>query len=200
MNLFAQIEKMVTSTYHGWCTPQKAEVLASVIVAIRPQVVCEIGVWAGKSLIPMAMAVQYNKVGKVIAIDPWASGASIEGMSGENLKWWSSVDHDDIYNHFVSGLTTYAVSQVVDIRRAKSDDVEPPDSIGLLHIDGNHSDQAVKDVNRFAVKVVNGGFCFCDDVQWTGGGVSRATQALTDLGFKELYKLDTGALFQRIYE
>lgn len=198
-SLFTRIDEAIDLIGHGWCTKEKACVLASCVVATRPQVVLELGVWAGKSAIPLALAVQYNRVGKVIAVDPWSASASSEGMTGANLQWWSSVDHEDIYRHFIHAVGHFGVSQVLDIRRAKSDDVDPPSDIGLLHIDGNHSEQAVKDVDRFAPKVTPGGFCFCDDIHWTGGGVSKATQALQDLGFRELYKLDTGALYQRIY-
>lgn len=198
-NLFSEIDEAVKLIGHGWCTQEKARVLASIIVATRPEVVVEIGVWAGKSAIPMAMAVHYNHVGKVIAIDPWNAQISSEGMTGANLQWWSSVDHNDIYNHFTHAVNHFGVSQVMDIRRCKSDDVEPPMNIGLFHCDGNHSEQAIRDVERFAPKVKTGGFCFCDDVQWDGGGVGKATQLLKDVGFIELYKLDTGALYQRIY-
>lgn len=196
--IFEEIDDAVKSIRHGWCTYEKARVLASAIVATRPNVVVEIGVWAGRSLIPMAMALRYNTTGRALAIDPWNAQISSEGMTGENLKWWSSVDHEDIYNHFTFFVNHYGLSNIVEIKRCKSNDVEPPESIGLFHCDGNHSEQAVTDVNRFASKVVIGGFCFCDDIHWTGGGVSMAVEALTNLGFKELFKLDTGAMFQRV--
>lgn len=197
--LFNEIDEALNHIRHGWCTTEKAYTLASVILALKPEVVCEIGIWAGRSLIPMALAVRHNRIGKVIGIDPWSADASSSGMSGANLQWWSSVPHEDIYNHFISAVHKFGVSQVVDIRRAKSDDVDPPQNIGLFHCDGNHSDQAIRDIERFAPNVKAGGFVFCDDIQWDGGGVSKATHILDNLGFIEPYKLDTGAMYQRVY-
>jgi hypothetical protein len=43
-----------------------------------------------------------------------------------------------------------------------------------------------------------GGLLFADDLNWTGGGVLRAVAKLKTMGFIELYRLDTGAMFQRV--
>ena len=42
----------------GWCTRHKASVMMDLIFWTKPKVVVEIGVWGGKSLIPMAFAVK----------------------------------------------------------------------------------------------------------------------------------------------
>ena len=107
-NLFDDIEQVDSKLGHGWCTLDKMNVLASLIVSTRPQVVVELGVWAGRSLIPMALALRYNKVGKAIAIDPWDSKASAEGYliaslnSEEKQKDWKRsfiiYDKEDIRN------------------------------------------------------------------------------------------------------
>lgn len=47
-----------------WCTLDKAETLAAMIVAARPRLVVEIGVWEGGSLIPMLLALQHNGCGR----------------------------------------------------------------------------------------------------------------------------------------
>lgn len=198
MNLFTEIEETLKHIPHGWCTVEKAHGLASAILTLRPEIVLEVGVWAGRSLIPMAMAVHHVKQGRVIGIDPWSADAATVGQEGANLEWWKNVPYEIIYNQFVKDVQRFGVSQVVEVHRKKSDDVTPPEGIGLLHVDGNHGPQAIRDVERFAPKVRVGGLVFCDDIGWTGGGVSQATQRLLDMGFVQIHTLDTGAMFQRI--
>jgi len=83
----------------GWCSYQKAAILIDFILKIKPQVILEIGVFGGKSLVPMAIAVKENGSGKVYGIDPWDCGASVEGMDKPNKEWWGSLDHDANLNH-----------------------------------------------------------------------------------------------------
>ena len=82
--------------------------------------------------------------------------------------------------------------------RAKSDDVEPPAIIDLLHVDGSHTIQAQRDVERFAPNVRPGGIVFLDDIHWAGGGVEKAMEKLMSMGFRHLSSRDTGGFFEKI--
>ena len=192
----------VLPTLPGWCELDKAHALAAAVLTLRPRVCAEIGVFGGGSLIPTALACQAVGSGHVVAIDPWSAAASTEGYEGPNKEWWSKLDHEAIYQCFGRNVQTLGLTDRVLIQRAKSDDVTPADVIDLLHVDGQHTDQAVRDVQRFAPKIRNGGLCFMDDIGWvnetTGAGVQRAVEALLKLGFVELYKIGTGACFQRV--
>src|SRR4051812_47320274 len=96
-NLFTDIETSLDHVREGWCTVDKAKTLAASVLAIRPGTVVQIGVWAGRSLIPMALACQSVHKGIVIGIDPWSPDASAEGQIGENLAWWKDVaPHESI--------------------------------------------------------------------------------------------------------
>jgi len=195
-NLFEQIKVEVETNQHGWATVEKAQMLATVIVCIQAKMVVEIGVWAGRSFVPMAMALKHNGSGKIVGIDPWSKAASTVGMTGENLKWWTEVDHDMIYKHFLNRLSFSGASSAAQIYRCRSDEVEHDQlpEIDLLHLDGNHSDESsCYDVFHFATKVRPGGFLFMDDIFWA----KKATDALSKHGFVERLKLDTGALYQR---
>src|SRR5271155_2865720 len=44
----------------GWCSDLKATTLVDLVLKVRPQVIVEIGVWGGKSLVPMACALKAN--------------------------------------------------------------------------------------------------------------------------------------------
>jgi predicted O-methyltransferase YrrM len=157
--------------------------------------VVEIGVWAGRSLVPMALALKALNKGKIIGIDPWDAKASIEGMTGENLKWWQEVDHEKIFQQCCDWLTRAGINLFVDIHRCRSDQFQPPPQIDILHIDGCHGEKAsCYDVDKYADKVRVGGLLFMDDVLWA----RKATDKLAGLGFVELYKMDTGSMYQRI--
>lgn len=195
--VFAQIER-VLPTLAGWCAMSKATDLAATVLALRPNTVVEIGVFGGRSLIPMAMACHAVGAGKVIGIDPWSQQASAEGYEGKNKEWWGALNHEGVYQHFLTAVDSLGLRDRVEIIRAKSDDAAPPSCIDLLHVDGQHTDQALRDVERFAPKVRIGGFVFTDDDDWDGGGPAAACQRLLELGFVPLYKSGTGTAFQRV--
>ena len=195
--LHSRIAALVPSLT-GWCSVEKANDLALAIIKVRSSVSVEIGVWGGRSLIPMALAHQEQQHGLVWAIDPWSPKASVEGYDKANSDWWGAQDHDLVYRNFIANLKAHAVEEYVRVVRMKSDDVEPPDNIGMLHLDGQHTDQTIRDVERFATKVIPNGFCFVDDIHWSGGGVERGVEKLLTLGFVKLFVRDTGAMFQRI--
>jgi predicted O-methyltransferase YrrM len=196
--VFAQIEEIVP-TLNGWCSVEKATALAAAVFALRPRVCVEIGVLAGRSLIPVALALRELGCGCVIGIDPWDAHASIQGQTGKDLDFWKQQSiHDSTYVELQSRISNLGLGSVTRIVRLTSDGAQVPPTIDLLHLDGNHSDQAVKDVQRFGPAVRVGGLLFADDLNWTGGGVLRAVAKLKTMGFIELYRLDTGAMFQRV--
>ena len=190
-----------------WCSLDKATTLASMIVALRPRVVVEIGVWMGGSAVPMALALQYidnldmDDLGDrvLVAIDPWAKEASASGETEKNAAWWRSVDHAAALATFERRLEMLALRSYVRIERAKSDDVTPPNPIDMLHVDGNHREQAVRDVERFAPKIRVGGIMILDDLEWEGGHVQGAASLAKGLGFDPLYRLDKGLVMLRRY-
>lgn len=193
--LFNQIEVEVESNPDGWASVRKAQTLACTVLSLRPALIVEIGVWAGRSLIPMTMALKFLGEGKIIGIDPWNMQASTEDMTGQHLKWWSEVDHEMIFQRFTKRLQASGAAMYCDIRRCRSDEYKVEGAIDLLHLDGNHGEKAsTYEVENYASKVRIGGLMFMDDIFWA----TKATQMLSDYGFRELYKLDTGAMLQRV--
>jgi predicted O-methyltransferase YrrM len=180
-----------------WCSLDKARILAATVIGMRPKVIVEIGVWMGGSLIPMLIALRENGSGRAIAIDPWSPDASKAGEAPENVAWWSNVDHDRAFETFKERLARHNVTGYCEILRAPSDHCSPPDEIDILHIDGNHSDQAVRDVERFCPAVRLGGIAVLDDVAWIGGNVVRAAEIARAMGFAVLGSIGTGIMMQR---
>lgn len=195
--LFQQIADYVPGC-HGWCSIAKAQTLATAVIALRPEVSLEIGVFGGRSLFPIAMAHKEIGKGRVIAIDPWSAPASRIGQTGENEKWWGTLDHEVIYQDFMKRCQELFVAHIVSVHRKTSDQCKPPPVIDLMSLDGNHGPQAIVDVERYCPNVRTGGLVFMDDLNWEGGAVTRACDKLKTLGFVQLYVLDTGAVFQKI--
>jgi len=192
-----------------WCNLEKAQTLASIILATRPRVVCEIGVWTGGSFIPMAMALRTlrdldEREGRpsagrrAIAIDAWSKSESVTGQEGADADWWSSVDHGEAMRTFVTRVDRHELGSLCEVVRSRSDTATVPSDVGLLHVDGNHADQAVRDVARFGPSVVPGGVLVLDDLGWAGGHVARAHEQAREMGFHDLFPLGTGVVMQRL--
>lgn len=181
------------TTMDGWSTPEKSCTLASLVLANKPKIVVEIGVWGGKSLFPMALACLENKSGLVIGIDPYDPKVSAADEFPDMSDWWENQDHSAMLKKFMDWNKYFKTEKIVQLIRKKSDDVTPPDVIDILHIDGNHSEQAVRDAQRFCPKVSVGGFVIFDDLNWVGGGCLRAVDEAEAIGFKEIFRLTDNA-------
>lgn len=199
MKLYQEIKDLLP-TLHGWCEPPKAITLASMVLATKPSIIVELGVWGGKSLLPMAMALRENGQGKVLAIDPWNAQASVEGQTTTpDAEWWANVaNHELVYQHFLHTIDRLKLGQFIEVHRRKSEQMEIPDSVGILHIDNNHGEQAYSETVRLAPKVMQHGYVVLDDLTWNGGYVQKAADWLKENGFIEMHHLGTGAVYLRI--
>ena len=189
----------------GWCPLEKALDLAATVVALRPKVVVETGVYGGRSLLPMALACEAVGCGTCIGIDPWSPQASGEGYDAENAAWWGKLDHEGVRASFYANMALLGVKDRIVVHRMKSDDAPVPEVIDLLHLDSQHTEQAVREVNRFAANVRVGGVVVFDDIEWQNSGdmpVKRAMKTLIPMGFVELYRRvqpnGNWAAFQRV--
>ena len=198
--LFAKIDRSLEAILNGWTTKEQAHHMADSILTLRPLVTVEIGVYAGKGLIALALAQKATGQGKVIGIDPWLPEASAEGQPEEHRTWWSKLDHNSIYEQCLAALKRYGVESFVELRRQKSGDAIPPEKIGVLRIDGNHGPQSKSDVLRYAPNVVLNGMVYLDDATWTNGPLQNgADEDLFDMGFEQVLDLGGGTLvFKRV--
>lgn len=195
--IFSLIDEWVPQQ-PGWCTPENAKIFASVVYALRPETVVEIGVYGGRSLISMALVLKELGSGTIYGVDPWSAKASVEGQQGEHKTWWGNLNHDEIFKHFEDSVNKVGVRNCVKTIRLTSDEWDPPKNIDILNIDGNHGIQAIRDVNRYAVNVRVGGICFMDDLDWPGGAVMKGVERLKTIGFQKLYDAGTTTVFQRM--
>ncbi len=159
----------------GWCSETKASILMDIILERRPQIVVEIGVFGGKSLVPMAFAVQRNGYGVVYGVDPWTEDASEQGMEGANKDWWGSINHNKILRGLQDRIAEFGLGDTIELLRYTS--IECPEiyNIDILHIDGNHSEEAsFIDVTKWVPLVKSGGIVIFDDLDWASTNKATA--------------------------
>ena len=182
----------------GWTDFDKGKELVDLVLREKPKVVVELGVFGGRSLICMALALRANGSGKAFGVDPWRLHTAIEGESDpENIKWWTqNVNLHDIHKGCMEAIWRLGLEQWAIIVRAASQDVKQLfPMIDLLHIDGNHSELAsCRDVENFVTRVPSGKWIVFDDTNWAS---TRKAVALLN-GMCELVKDFTSwRLYQR---
>jgi predicted O-methyltransferase YrrM len=168
-----QIILMQQKTIPGWCVYEKANKLMDLIYETHPQIVVEIGVFGGSSAYPMAEALCYQNHGLIYAIDPWKTGNCQSGYAPDdpNYLWWTNLDLEKIYQDFANLIEQNQLSNFCHIMRNTSVEALShfaDESIDILHIDGNHSEEsAYTDVVFFLPKVKRNGYIWFDDVNWS---------------------------------
>lgn len=199
-NILDQIDQLFNSNLPGWCTAPKAYSLACLIMGTRPEVIVEIGVFGGRSFFPMALALKEIGKGLIIGVDPWSPAASVEGqLHPQDVEYWGKqIDHEAVLKRFLEERARLGLNDCSRVMKLRSSEAPVPPFINVLHIDGNHGEQANADARRFAPVVPVGGYAILDDLGWTGGGTDRAASFIQEIGFKRLYDLDSGAVFQRL--
>lgn len=155
----------------GWTTIQRGQEMAEAILEIRHPVAVSIGVFSGRSVIAMGFAMREMGNGMIYGIDPYKIDAAIEG-GGDNAdkEWWSRrADLERMASYAIGQIWAHRLDQWATLIRASSQHVAQlfPE-IGVLEIDGNHSEEAsTRDVELYAPRVVKGGYIFADDSDWS---------------------------------
>jgi len=190
-------------TKPGWCTKEKSEILYNLIIESKSILTVEIGVYGGRSLIPMALAHKKNKIGKIIGIDAWDSSASVENydITDENYNWWLELDHWSILCDFVKSLYEYDVKSVTDYYISKSLELVnffDEYSVDILHQDGNHSELiTLKEVELYSPKIKVGGYWIMNDTNWET--LNKAQNLILTKGFNIYQDHQTWKIFKKVF-
>jgi len=188
----------------GWCSLNKAGCIIDCINEIcadtKDPICVEVGVYGGKSVIPVVLELKRLQKGKLYAIDPWDNIEATKGYFGEHYNFWFNVDLNNIYNLFLNLLNENNCSDYVEIIRKPSDEAPEIDNINFLYIDGQHTEQAIRDVHKYASKVLLNGYCVVDDINrdvW--GEVSTQTPSILEgMGFVAQKFIDDAIIFKRL--
>lgn len=197
-SIFKQIEEDFPKL-EGWCPVPKMLTFAVLTLNHRFTLAVDIGVFGGRSTLPIALAMKENGHGSIIGIDPWSAVESEKGQTHPaDKEWWGKLDHEAIYQGFIKQREDLGLRDYISIHRAPSDTVTPPKDIDFLHCDGNHGPDALRDIVRFSPNVKVGGFCCLDDLKWDGGFVGKGEAHILENGFERLYDIGTGAMYRRV--
>ncbi len=157
----------------GWCTPRKALWLAGLIQGNNIQRIGEIGVYGGRSLIPMALAARGRPGAAVYAIEPWDNHIAVaHATNAGNDQWWRDVDLAHIKQTFITAVLSCGLTEIIKTVELPSNDARIGFSVAgvkfnLLHIDGSHAEpQALADVMNWLPLVAPGGIIILDDIGW----------------------------------
>ncbi len=186
----------VSHRLEGWTESKRGIEMAELILQEKPEVVVQIGVFGGRSLIAQAMALRHNGHGKIYAIDPWRKEAALEAESGENKVWWSKLDLHQIHRGAMEAIWNYDLDEWAVIIRARSEHAFKlfAGGIDILEIDGNHSEPAsCRDVHLYSPMLNPGAYVHFDDADWPTTQkalrtLEKTCDLIKDTGHYRLYR------------
>lgn len=156
----------------GWCSPEKAARIYELGLQVRPFISVELGVFAGRSLIALALAHRQNNYGFALGFDAYKSSVCAEGSNAEaNNKWWNEkVDLIKIYHGCIDAIEKYGISDYCSIVKLKSQTASllfPDERIDIIHQDSNHNTETIlKELELWIPKLKKGGYWIADDTDW----------------------------------
>lgn len=157
------------STAEGWTTKERALEFAQLVIDEKPMLIVEGGVFAGGSMIPMALALKELGRGKIYGIDPWRVEAAIEAENQANQEWWTkNVDLEKMQQLSVQAIWRYDLEAHAMLLRARAENCcDLFREIDIWNCDGNHSEEAsCRDVDLYLPRVKHGGLILFDDSGW----------------------------------
>jgi len=155
----------------GWCTLHKANWLVDNILSENLIHIVELGVFGGRSLLPMGGAVKLvGRGGYVLGVDSYSVEKQIEGMSAHpaHVEWGKAIDFESLHNLAMTEIRKADLQSHCGIVRAASSEIACLiGMLDLLHIDACHSIiSSCRDVETWVPKVRPGGLIVLDDCEW----------------------------------
>ncbi len=160
--------------FGGGCSEAKAGRIAELIIGSGATIAVDIGVYRGRSFLPMGAAFQWLGSGIAYGIDPYSATAARQTDDHEVgdvlVGWADEQDWDAIRAHVQALIDDRSLSRFAQLIRETSEVAAsrfPPGSLDLIHIDGNHDRAAVElDYELYRPRVRPGGFIVLDDISW----------------------------------
>ena len=186
----------------GWCSQLKSDAIIDCVmetcIGVNNPVCVEIGVYGGKSLLPFGLALKNLDKGIVYGIDPWSNQEAVVGYNHpSHQQFWGNIDLKRMYDICVSGINQLHLEEFVFLLKTTSDNAKQIGDINVLHIDGQHTEQLLRDINKYATKVVRGGYCFVDDVEWSEHTL-KSVPLMEELGFGKVRDISGCFLYKKL--
>lgn len=160
------------STLEGWCSKEKALAFIDLILAEKPKIWVEVGVFGGSSLFPVLSTFKFLDEGMAIGIDAWDKIECIKYFDPVkdkvDLKWWGNINLQVIYRSYLNMIDVRGFgSYVVTMKATTEEAAEEVQEIDVLHLDGNHCETpSLRDAELFLPKVRSGGYIWMNDSLW----------------------------------
>lgn len=160
------IDKGLTDL-EGWCWAEKAHHMHELALDEQAKVMVEVGVYGGRSLIPLILAAQETD-GYVWGIDAWSNQvATVVPYGQDHNSFWANDDLGRVKDKLFKFLGEHQLSSHVGILEATGEQglaFFADRSVDLLHVDASHSvlDEA-RDVSSWLMKLKKDGILIIDD-------------------------------------
>lgn len=183
----------------GWCTARKALWLADLIADEKCGMVLEVGIYGGRSFIPMAMALRACRPsGKAYGVEAWSNDVAVATeTSSDNDAWWRAIDLKSIKAGFERNVSANNLEEVVTVFEMSSNDAfKAVKGMGLrpfdlIHIDGSHSEaQSLRDVQTWPELLRPGGVLVMDDITWPTVQAARNYVQSRFVPIEEIFESD----------
>jgi len=146
------------------------------IIKNKYKVATELGVFAGRSVFPIALAIAANQGHAVYAVDAWENEVATSApTSAQDDFWWEAVDLVAIKSMFLREIVSQnlvSLIKIIELPSAQACDAMARrigKGIEFLHIDAGHSEaQSLSDVTGWSDLVAAGGTIVLDDIDWPG--------------------------------
>lgn len=168
--MIASMEEVINEL-PGWCTAEKAGIIYDLVKHSNSQLTVELGVFGGRSFIPMAMAHQDKGSGKIIGIDSWKVETSLYGTNDPaNNEWWASIDLKAIYKEVAGTILRYGLTRFADLMKSSTQEAAEKfadSSIDIIHQDSAHNVETItEELALWIPKLKAGGYWIADDTHW----------------------------------
>jgi hypothetical protein len=176
----------------GMCDDDKIRALIEIGRCSVKGDIVEIGTWWGKSAYILSRLAQCLEIGKLLCVDPWTNEHLVQNEKIVDSAS-SQVDAEEALRVFQIGIIPFnshhinylrltsieAAMHYLDNKVIQTEafgQTEYSGQISILHIDGNHSYDAVRgDIDSWGRFVLPGGWIIFDDYVWPyGEGPKRA--------------------------
>ena len=160
----------LSQSVYGWCSDEKAAAFAQLVLDVQPDLCVEIGVFGGKSLLPVASALKALGKGVVIGIDPFdgkiVSNTYDPILDSTDAAYWAQVDFKGLSSLLASQLRNHSLSDhVLLIQNTSGTSLPLLPPIDILYIDGCLTEIAsIQDVSLSLPLVKKGGYIWISNV------------------------------------
>lgn len=191
----------IVESLPGWCTAEKAGIMYDLVNQTDAQLIVELGVFGGRSFIPMALACKDKGSGKCIGIDSWRKDESLHGTNDPaNDDWWAQLDFDSVYQKAKTAIVENALTTYAKLVKSSTQDyakkVEDY-TVDIIHQDSAHNFETItEELTLWIPKLKIGGYWIADDTDWkeAQGGYNK----LPDYGLELIENHDKWQIWKKV--